>query len=129
MALDAFNPLEELSSTPAWKMQFMAIRFFGLVCLVPIVEEFFLRGFLMRYIEHPDWDQIPLGMATKLSIIGVAAYALFTHPAEPLAAVVWFSMLTWLYLKTKSVWDCVVAHAVTTPLAQLDRASVYGTEG
>ncbi len=115
-AREAFNPLEELASTPDWKNQFMVIRFFGLVCVVPIIEEFFLRGFLMRYIEHPDWDRIPLGFATKLSIIGVAIYAVFSHTFEPLAAIVWFSMVTWLYLKTKSIWDCVVAHSITNLL-------------
>ena len=49
-------------------------------------------------------------------MLGVAAYALMTHTSEPLAAVVWFSMVTWLYVRTKSIWDCVVAHAVTNLL-------------
>jgi hypothetical protein len=118
-AREAFNPYEELKSDPRWMKQFLAIRFAGLVLVVPIVEEFFLRGWLMRYIDDPAWDEIPLGLATRLSIIGVAIYGAISHPAEPLAAVAWFSMVTWLYLKTKSIWDCVVAHTVTNLLLGL----------
>jgi membrane protease YdiL (CAAX protease family) len=38
------------------------------------------------------------------------------HPGELLAAAVWFSMVTWLMVKTRNIWDCVVAHAVTNLL-------------
>ena len=38
------------------------------------------------------------------------------HPAELLAAAVWFSLVTWLMVKTRSLWDCIVAHATTNLL-------------
>lgn len=114
----AFDPFTEIDNQ-TWRLQFLAIRFTGLVVVVPIVEEFFLRGFLMRYIDDPDWDEIPLGYAARWGIVGATAYGLLTHLTEPLAAIVWFSMITWLYLKTKNVWDCVVAHAVTNLLLGL----------
>ena len=44
----AFNPFEQLAAQPAWAWTFLAVRFLGLVAVVPLVEEFFLRGFLMR---------------------------------------------------------------------------------
>ena len=116
---EAFNPFVELSDDPAWMKQFLAIRFVGLVAVVPVIEEFFLRGFLMRYIDSKDWDRVPLGKATRASAIAVAVYALLSHPAEPLAAVVWFSMVTWLYARTGSIWDCVLAHATTNLLLGL----------
>jgi uncharacterized protein len=112
----AFNPFEELKENPTWMWQFLTIRFFGLVLLVPVVEEFFIRGFLMRYIDDPDWDQIPLGTAGKWAILGVFIYAGFTHPSEVLAALPWFGMVTWLYLKTNSIWNCVIAHSITNLL-------------
>jgi CAAX prenyl protease-like protein len=112
----AFNPFEVLRDTPGWMYQFLAIRLFGMVLLVPLIEEFFLRGFLMRYIEDPDWDQIPLGAATWKAVAGVLVYAAISHPAEIFAAVAWFGMVTWMYLRTRSLWDCVVAHAVTNLL-------------
>ena len=38
------------------------------------------------------------------------------HPGELFAAAVWFSMVTWLMLRTRNIWDCVAAHAVTNGL-------------
>jgi CAAX prenyl protease-like protein len=116
---EAFNPFEELRNEPTWMWSFLAIRFAGLVVVVPVIEEFFVRGFLMRYIDSQDWDRVPLGKATWLSVGGVAAYGLLSHPAEPLSAIVWFSMVTWLYLRTRSIWDCVLAHATTNLLLGL----------
>ena len=116
---EAFNPLDELKGNPTWMWQFMAIRFTGLVLIVPFIEEFFVRGWLMRYIDDPDWDQIPIGAAGQWAILGVVGYGVMSHIGEPLAAAAWFGMVTWLYLKTKSIWDCVVAHAVTNLLLGL----------
>jgi CAAX prenyl protease-like protein len=99
--------------------QFLAIRFFGLVLVVPFIEEFFLRGFLMRYCEDPDWDEIPLGVASPWVWVVPTVYGVIAHPAEMLSAIVWFSMVSWLYKKTGSVWDCVMAHLVTNLLLGL----------
>jgi hypothetical protein len=38
------------------------------------------------------------------------------HPGELLAAGVWFSLVTLLMVRTKNIWDCVAAHAVTNLL-------------
>ena len=112
----AFNPLEELKADPAWMYTFLAIRLVGLVLVIPIAEEFFTRGFLMRYIEDIDWDQIPMGMATWRSVVGIIVYGAVAHPGEIVAAVAWFGLVTWLYLRTKNVWDCVIAHGLTNLL-------------
>ena len=50
----AYNPLEQLKATPAWAYTFLVIRFLGLRMVVPIIEEFFLRGFLMRFVQGDD---------------------------------------------------------------------------
>ncbi len=115
----AFNPFEVLKDDPAWMRQFLWIRFAGLVVVVPIVEEFFLRGFLMRYVDDPDWDEIPIGQNTWMGILAPTAYGVLAHPAEWLAAAIWFSMVTWLFLRTRSIWNCVIAHATTNLLLGL----------
>lgn len=112
----AFNPLVELSETPVWAKVFLAIRFFGLALVVPIIEEFFLRGFLMRYVIHDHWWQIPFGTVNRMALVVGTAVPMLMHPGELLAALVWFSMVSWLMVRTRNIWDCVVAHATTNLL-------------
>lgn len=110
----AYNPLEQLKATPAWAYTFLVIRFIGLSLVVPIIEEFFLRGFLMRFVQDDAaWWQVPFGKVTPLAAVVGTAVPMLMHPAELLAAFVWFSLVTWLMIRTKNIWDCVAAHAVT----------------
>jgi CAAX protease family protein len=112
----AFNPLAELAETPAWAYTFLAIRFAGLALIVPVIEEFFLRGFVMRYAVREDWWAVPFGKVTPLAAVVGTAVPMLMHPGELLAAFVWFSLVTWLMIRTKNIWDCVAAHAVTNLL-------------
>ena len=58
----AFNPFEELADNQTFLYQFLALRLFGMIIIVPLIEEFFIRGFLMRYVDDPDWDEVPIGV-------------------------------------------------------------------
>jgi CAAX prenyl protease-like protein len=112
----AYNPLEQLRDNPAWAYTFLAIRFLGLALIVPIVEEFFLRGFLMRFVITDRWWEVPFGDVTRTAIIVGTAVPMLMHPGELLAAAAWFSLVTWLMIRTRNIWDCVAAHAVTNLL-------------
>jgi uncharacterized protein len=111
-ARSAFNPFEQLGEPPALAWAFLSVRFLGLVAVVPVIEEFFLRGFVMRFVMERDWWEVPFGKASTLAIVLGTALPILTHP-EWLAAAVWFSMITWLMLRTRNIWDCVAAHAIT----------------
>jgi CAAX prenyl protease-like protein len=111
-----FNPLVELADNPNWAYTFLAIRLLGLAMIVPIIEEFFLRGFLIRFVMHVDWFWIPFGKVDRLGLITSIAFPMLMHPAELFAAAAWFGMITWLMLRTRNIWDCVIAHAVTNAL-------------
>jgi CAAX prenyl protease-like protein len=112
----AFNPLDELAATPTWAYTFLAIRFLGLALIVPLIEEFFLRGFLMRFVVRETWWTVPFGTLTTAAVVIGTAVPMLMHPGELLAAAVWFSLVTWLMFRTKNIWDCVAAHAVTNLL-------------
>lgn len=118
-ARSAFNPLAELSDRPVWAWAFLAVRFYGLVAVVPLIEEFFLRGFLMRFVADAEWWKVPFGTPHVLGIALGTAAAVSLHPGEILAELCWFSLVTWLMLRTRSIWDCVVAHGVTNLLLGL----------
>ncbi len=111
-----FDPFEQLAAQPACAWCFLAVRFLGLVAVVPVIEEFFLRGFLMRFVVEPDWWKVPFGKVNTLAIVLGTVVPMAMHPAELLAAAVWFSMVTWLMLRTRNIWDCIAAHAVTNLL-------------
>lgn len=111
----SFNPLAELADNPAWAYGFLAIRLIGLALIVPVIEEFFLRGFLMRFVMHANWPEVPFGSVNTTAVVVGTAFPMLYHP-EQLAALVWFSLVTWLMVRTKNIWDCVIAHGVTNGL-------------
>ncbi len=112
----AYDPLAQLKDRPAWAFMFLAIRFVGLALVVPVIEEFFLRGFVMRFVVAADWWKVPFGTATRLAIVVGTVVPVLMHPQEALAAAVWFSAITWLMLRARNIWDCVAVHAVTNLL-------------
>jgi CAAX prenyl protease-like protein len=112
----AYNPLAQLAESPAWAYSFLGVRFLGLALIVPIIEEFFLRGFLMRYVIAQEWWRWPFGHVTPAAVIFGTVFPMLMHPGELFAAAVWFTMITGLMVWTKNIWDCVAAHAVTNLL-------------
>jgi hypothetical protein len=111
-----FNPLAQLADRPPLAYGFLAIRFFGLVAVVPLIEEFFIRGFVMRFVIDADWWKVPFGTLTTTAVLAGTLLPMLMHPAELFAAAVWFTLITWLMFKTRNIWDCVIAHAVTNLL-------------
>ncbi|MCH8923239.1 MAG: CAAX prenyl protease-related protein [Planctomycetes bacterium] len=114
----AYNPFdpELLGHRPALAWGFLSIRFFGLAVVVAVIEEFFLRGFVLRFVVAQDWWKVPFGTITPLVAVLGTAIPMAMHPGELLASLVWFSMITWLMVRTRNIWDCVVAHGVTNLL-------------
>lgn len=105
----AFDPLV-LSPWP--RVAFLAIRFVGLVLLVPVFEELFWRSFLMRMVIDPDdFRRVPVGQVTLLAAgITSAAFAA-VHPEwlpALLTGLAWSGLLHW----TRSLSACLVSHAV-----------------
>jgi membrane protease YdiL (CAAX protease family) len=61
---------------------------------------------------NPTWWEVPFGEANRAAILVGTLFPVLYHP-EKLAALVWFSLVTWLMLRTRNIWDCVAAHAIT----------------
>ena len=113
----AFNPLKALGDNPLVAYLFLGVRFFGLAVVIAVAEEMFLRGFVIRYVEDPDkWDTLPIGQAGWMALIVGTVLPMLTHPGELFAAMVWFSLVSWLMVRTRNIWDCIVAHMITNLL-------------
>jgi CAAX prenyl protease-like protein len=110
----AYDPVSELGAGTGAYYAFLAVRFYGLVVLVPLLEELFLRGFVMRLVIDPDWWTVPFGTLTAAAVAAGTIVPLLMHPAsEFFAVVVWFSLVTALMAYSRSFWDCVIAHGIT----------------
>lgn len=89
-------------------------RFARLVVVVPLVEEIFWRGFLMRYLVNEKFASVKFGTYTPLSFFGVAAAFMFVHlPADWPAAFATGILFGWVAVRTRSLFACVFAHLVT----------------
>jgi CAAX prenyl protease-related protein len=95
---------------------FIAFRVFGSVALVPILEELFWRGWLMRWFIRPDFEAVRLGTYTRYSFWVTAV--LFAAEHGPYWDVGLLAGITynWWMLQTHRLADCIVAHAVTNGL-------------
>jgi len=111
----AFNPFESIADETS-RTLFLALRFILLALIVPIIEELFLRGWLVRWVHDVNWESVSLRKLSWGALLAPSIFGVVTHPSEALAAIVWFGLVTWLMHRTGNLWDCVMAHAVTNLL-------------
>jgi CAAX prenyl protease-like protein len=113
---NGFNP-EVFGTQPAIFWSTVLLRFARLVVVVPLVEEIFWRGFLLRYLMDEKFERVPFGSFSWLSFLVVTgAFALSHSPADWPAAVLTGALYNWVAYRTKSLTTCVVTHAITNLL-------------
>ena len=99
--------------TPASRFAFLAVRFGGLVLVVPLIEELFWRSFVMRWLVNPDhFESVPIGRVTLGAAAITAGLFALEHPAEWLPALGTGFAWAWLVHWSKSVSACFLSHAV-----------------
>lgn len=97
----------------------LAMRFLRLVIIVPLAEEIFWRGFLMRYIiaDGDDFRRVPFGTHDWRAFGVVTVGVMLAHnPVDWLAAWIWGSLVYFLAVRTKSLSACILMHAVANLL-------------
>ena len=107
----SFDPFQELA-TPVSAWSFIAVRLIGLSVLVPVAEELFWRGFLLRWIISEDWQGVPVGKYQTTSFLVVTILFTLAHP-EWLAAACYCVLLNGLLYWKRDLWLCIVAHGVS----------------
>jgi CAAX prenyl protease-like protein len=105
-----FNP-EQLHGS-AWWPAFLAIRLYGLVLMVPVMEEIFWRSFLLRYFTQPDFTAIPVGTFSATALWVMVAASALAHPEWVVAIVASLAYALWLR-SSRSLFGAIVAHATT----------------
>lgn len=107
MGFDPFHAFQ--SGAAVW--MFLAVRLVGLVALVPIIEELFWRGFVLRYFTNENFESVPVGTYSTRAFWIVAAGSAATHPEWPVALIAGIAFAL-LLRSTRSLFAVVVAHAV-----------------
>ncbi len=90
----------------------IASRLFGASIVVPIMEELFWRSFMVRYIIKPEFEKVPVGVFTITSFVISAILFGMEHNLW-LAGIMAGVVYNFVLYKTKSIAQCILAHAVT----------------
>jgi len=104
------------SSIPAGTrsdLVFLGFRLFGTAIVVPMIEELFWRGWLMRYIIHSEFQKVPFGKYAPLSFWLTAIFFASEHgPFWEVGLLAGIIYNGWM-IRTRNLSDCILAHAVT----------------
>ena len=90
------------------------LRLARMTFIVPLVEEIFWRGFLMRYVQAGErpFLRVPFGQHSWAAfVIVTGAFMLIHQPSDYLGAWVFGSLMYLLAVRTQSLGACVVMHA------------------
>lgn len=113
---------EPLAKTPfapevcGWPLALVRVLGSGLV--IGMIEEFFWRGFLYRWMMGLDFTQVPPGKFAWMPFLVTAAVFGAEHQ-EWLAGLIAGLLYGWLYVKTRDLWSAVFAHILTNLLLGL----------
>ena len=91
----------------------LALRTIRSAAIVPIVEELFWRAWLMRWIISADFQKVPLGKYTAMSFWLVAILFASEHGPYWDVGLAAGMVYNWWMIRTRSLGDCILAHAVT----------------
>ncbi|HEY3439183.1 MAG TPA: CAAX prenyl protease-related protein [Paludibaculum sp.] len=91
----------------------LALRSLRAILIVPIVEELFWRGWLMRWIERQDFQTVPLGHYHRNSFWLVAVLFAMEHGPYWDVGFLAGAGYNWWMVRTRRLSDLILAHAVT----------------
>lgn len=93
---------------------FLSFRIAISVIAVPILEELFWRGWLMRWlIDSRDFERVPLGTFAPAAFWLTALLFASEHGSFWDVGLAAGIVYNWWMIRTRNIWDCILAHAVT----------------
>jgi CAAX prenyl protease-like protein len=90
----------------------VGLRIAGAALVVPVMEELFWRSFLLRWLDNTDFEAVDPA-AVRLSSVAIAAVLFGFEHNLWLAGIVAGVAYSVLYMRQRSLWAAIVAHAVT----------------
>ena len=97
-------------------VMFVVLRVASSVALVPVLEELFWRGWLMRWLIDQDFQKVPLGTYARAAFWIVAVLFASEHGPYWEVGLAAGIVYNWWIIHTRNLADCMLAHAVTNGL-------------
>jgi CAAX prenyl protease-like protein len=95
---------------------FIVLRAVGCTMLVPILEELFWRGWLMRWLVSHDFLKVSIGTYFPSAFWAVAILFGSEHGPYWEVGLLAGIAYNWWCVRTKRLGDCIAAHSVTNGL-------------
>lgn len=113
-----FEPERVLGEGTAATYAEYAMRFARAAVVVPLAEELFWRGFLMRWCVNRDFPQdVPIGTHSWLAyVVTTAAFMLIHNPVDYAGAFCYGSLTYLLVVKTRRITPAITMHAVANAI-------------
>jgi CAAX prenyl protease-like protein len=92
---------------------FIVLRCLSSFGLVPILEELFWRGWMMRWLINLDFLKVPLGTYSRFAFWVVAALFASEHGPYWEVGLLAGIAYNWWIVRTRNLADCILAHGVT----------------
>lgn len=92
---------------------FLIFRVLGSVVTIPIIEELFWRGWMMRWIAGRHFTRVRIGTYHAEAFWIVAALFASEHGSFWDVGLITGVIYNWWAIRTKNLTDCVITHAVT----------------
>lgn len=120
LGIRPLGQLPEISGDSVYDPQvtgwgFALIRLFGSAFVIAVIEEFFWRGFLYRWLISRDFLQVGLNRIDWEAVVIVCGLFAVAHN-EWLAGFVTGFIYLALMVKTRDIWAVSLAHVITNLL-------------
>ncbi len=94
------------------------IHMFGTSVVIAIIEEYFYRGFLYRWMQGSPFFKLDAGVLKWKVLLLISVFFSVSH-FEWGAAIICGICYGLLYIKTRDIWAAIIAHGTTNFLLGL----------
>ena len=95
---------------------FQVLRCVSSFALIPVLEELFWRGWMMRWLIDHNFLKVPLGKYTPTAFWVVALLFASEHGPYWEVGLAAGIIYNWWLVRTRNLADCILAHGVTNAL-------------
>ncbi len=107
------SPVTSISPDLKGNVLFLFVRLLGTSLVVPVVEELFWRGWLMRWLIDKNFLAVPLGTYVSSAFWVTALLFAAEHGSYWEVGLAAGVIYNWWLARTRNLADCMLAHLVT----------------